>query len=118
MPQRRKLPEIKKDRLSMEKAARISTDIFVYGQTRWRMGVRPFRLLMMVCQTLSSEQGQIPLFPEYVFPLDKVFKYLGLENTNQRFDLLAEDLKEFLSSCVEKKTYTKRYLSLLFPSVT
>ena len=34
MPQRRKLPEIKKDRLSMEKAARISTDIFVYGQTR------------------------------------------------------------------------------------
>lgn len=85
------------------KAARISTDIFVYGQTRWRMGVRPFRLLMMVCQTLSSEQGQIPLFPEYVFPLDKVFKYLGLENTNQRFDLLAEDLKEFLSSCVEKR---------------
>lgn len=108
MAQRRNLPEVKKERQSMEKAARISTDIFIYGQTRWRMGVRPFRLLMMVCQTLSSEQGQIPLFPEYVFPIDKVFKYLGLEKTNQRYDLLAEDLKEFLSSCVERKTYTKR----------
>lgn len=108
MPQRRKLPVIKKDRQSMEKSAHISTDIFLYGQTRWRMGVRPFRLLMMVCQAISSEQGQMPLFPEYVFPLDKVFKYLGLENTNQRYDLLAEDLKEFLSSCVENKTYTKR----------
>lgn len=108
MPQRRKLPVIKKDRQSMEKSAHISTEIFKYGQTRWRMGVRPFRLLMMVCQAISSEQGQMPLFPEYVFPLDKVFKYLGLENTNQRYDLLAEDLKEFLSSCVENKTYTKR----------
>ena len=92
----------------MEKAAHISTEIFVYGRTRWRMKVRPFRLLMMVCQAISSEKGQLPIFPEYVFPLEKVFTYLGLEKTKGRYDLLAEDLREFLSSCVEIKSYTKR----------
>ena len=108
MEERRNLPTVKKERQSMEKAAHISTEIFVYGRTRWRMKVRPFRLLMMVCQAISSEKGQLPIFPEYVFPLGKVFTYLGLEKTKGRYDLLAEDLREFLSSCVEVKSYTKR----------
>lgn len=108
MEERRNLPTVKKERQSMEKAAHISTEIFVYGRTRWRMKVRPFRLLMMVCQAISSEKGQLPIFPEYVFPLGKVFTYLGLEKTKGRYDLLAEDLREFLSSCVEIKSYTKR----------
>ena len=108
MEERRNLPTVKKERQSMEKAAHISTEIFVYGRTRWRMKVRPFRLLMMVCQAISSEKGQRPIFPEYVFPLGKVFTYLGLEKTKGRYDLLAEDLREFLSSCVEIKSYTKR----------
>ena len=108
MEERRNLPTVKKERQSMEKAAHISTEIFVYGRTRWRMKVRPFRLLMMVCQAISSEKGQLPIFPEYVFPLEKVFTYLGLEKTKGRYDLLAEDLREFLSSCVEIKSYTKR----------
>lgn len=108
MEERRNLPTVKKERQSMEKVAHISTEIFVYGRTRWRMKVRPFRLLMMVCQAISSEKGQLPIFPEYVFPLGKVFTYLGLEKTKGRYDLLAEDLREFLSSCVEIKSYTKR----------
>ena len=108
MEERRNLPTVKKERQSMEKAAHISTEIFVYGRTRWRMKVRPFRLLMMVCQAISSEKGQLPIFPEYVFPLGKVFTYLGLEKTKGRYDILAEDLREFLSSCVEIKSYTKR----------
>ena len=108
MEERRNLPTVKRERQSMEKAAHISTEIFVYGRTRWRMKVRPFRLLMMVCQAISSEKGQLPIFPEYVFPLEKVFTYLGLEKTKGRYDLLAEDLREFLSSCVEIKSYTKR----------
>ena len=108
MEERRNLPTVKKERQSMEKAAHISTEIFVYGRTRWRMKVRPFRLLMMVCQAISSEKGQLPIFPEFEFPLEKVFTYLGLEKTKGRYDLLAEDLREFLSSCVEIKSYTKR----------
>ena len=75
--------------------ARISSQLFTYGQFRWKMDVRPFRLLMMVTQTLAMEKKPMPsLFPEYVFPLKKVFEYMGITNNGKRYDLLANDIKE------------------------
>ena len=76
------------------------------------MGVRPFRLLCMVAQTLSSEKespGQLSLFKtEYTYSPAKVFEYLGLENTNQRYELLISDMLELMETVIQYKTVSKR----------
>lgn len=111
-PKRKKLPSVERDKISKDKVAKISTDLFLYGKTRWRMGVRPFRLLCMVAQTLSSEKevpGQLSLFKtEYTYSPAKVFEYLGLENTNQRYELLISDIMEVMSTVIQYKTVSKR----------
>lgn len=111
-PVRKKLPSVERDSISKEKVAKLSTDLFLYGKTRWRMSVRPFRLLCMVAQTLSSEKEpptQLSLFKtEYTYSLPKVFEYLGLEGTNQRYELLISDMKELMGTVIEYKTFSKR----------
>ena len=111
-PKRKKLPSVERDKISKDKVAKISTDLFLYGKTRWRMGVRPFRLLCMVAQTLSSEKespGQLSLFKtEYTYSPAKVFEYLGLENTNQRYELLISDMLELMETVIQYKTVSKR----------
>ena len=95
--------------INLDFPARISSQLFNYGQYRWKMNVRPFRLLMMVTQTLAMEKQQTPLlFPEYVFPLSKVFEYMGIANNNKRYDLLAADTKELMSTVIEKKEKSKK----------
>jgi len=95
--------------INLDFPARISSQLFNYGQYRWKMAVRPFRLLMMVTQTLAMEKQQTPLlFPEYVFPLSKVFEYMGIANNNKRYDLLAADIKELMSTVIEKKEKSKK----------
>lgn len=111
-PKRKKLPSVERDKISKDKVAKISTDLFLYGKTRLRMGVRPFRLLCMVAQTLSSEKespGQLSLFKtEYTYSPAKVFEYLGLENTNQRYELLISDMLEVMGTVIQYKTVSKR----------
>lgn len=111
-PKRKKLPSVERDKISKDKVAKISTDLFLYGKTRWRMSVRPFRLLCMVAQTLSSEKespGQLSLFKtEYTYSPAKVFEYLGLENTNQRYELLISDMLELMETVIQYKTVSKR----------
>lgn len=95
--------------INLDFPARISSQLFIYGQYRWKMNVRPFRLLMMVTQTLAMEKQQTPnLFPEYVFPVNKVFEYMGISNNNKRYDLLASDIKELMSTVIEKKEKSKK----------
>lgn len=108
---RKKLPSVERDKISKEKVAKLSSDLFLYGKTRWRMGVRPFRLLCMIAQTLSSEKevsGEQLFQTEYTYSPTKVFEYLGLTSTNQRYNLLIEDMKELMSTVVEYKTVSKR----------
>ena len=111
-PKRKKLPSVERDKISKDKVAKISTDLFLYGKTRWRMSVRPFRLLCMVAQTLSSEKespGLLSLFKtEYTYSPAKVFEYLGLENTNQRYELLISDMLELMETVIQYKTVSKR----------
>ena len=111
-PKRKKLPSVERDRISKDKVAKISTDLFLYGKTRWRMSVRPFRLLCMVAQTLSSEKespNQLSLFKtEYTYSPAKVFEYLGLESTNQRYELLISDMLELMETVIQYKTVSKR----------
>lgn len=106
---KKKLPMIESPNIDMDYPARISSELFSYNQVRWNINVRPFRLLMMLSQTLAMEKQPYPsLFPEYSFPLKKVFTYIGTENTNRRFDLLIKDVKELMSAVIETKETTKR----------
>lgn len=77
------------------KAARISKDMFEFDKTRWRMGVLPYRLLMMISQSVC-EQGENNLFPILEYSIDTIFKYLGLsEKDGRRYDKLADACAEF-----------------------
>lgn len=90
------------------KPARISKSLYEFERTRWKMGVHATRLLLMVSQTVSkSEPSETDLYP-LEYPLDIVFKYLGLESTNKRYDVLAEALEEVMSKPLCIKTTTKR----------
>ena len=103
------LKTIYSPQINLDFPARISSQLFNYGQYRWKMNVRPFRLLMMVTQTLAMEKQQTPLlFPEYVFPVNKVFEYMGISNNNKRYDLLAGDIKELMSTVIERKEKSKK----------
>lgn len=106
---KRELPVVTSEIVNMDFPARISSQLFTYGKFRWKMGVRPFRLLMMVTQTLAMEKKPYPeLFPEYTFPLQKVFEFMGVSNNNKRYDLLVKDMKELMSAVIEEKTVSKR----------
>lgn len=95
--------------INLDFPARISSQLFNYGQYRWRMSVRPFRLLMMVTQTLAMEKNPcLSLFPEYTYPLNKVFEYMGISSNGKRYDLLSKDTKELMSTVVEVKETSKR----------
>jgi hypothetical protein len=110
-PKKRKnLPTVNRDKVSENKVAKISTDLFLYGKTRWRMGVHPFRLVCMVAQTLSSEEDkQLPLFQtEYSYSLDKVFYYLGLEKNKARYNLLFQYMEEAMGTVISYKSTTKK----------
>ena len=96
------------ERFNVAKPARISQDLFEFEKCRWRMGVLPTRLLMMVSQQVSKEPaGQDDLFP-LEFPLETVFKYLGLTDDNARYTKLAAACEEFLKNGLSVKTTTKR----------
>ncbi len=75
--------------------ARISAELYELSKYRWKMNVFPQRLFYMVSQTVSTQPAdQGELFP-LEYPLEAVFKYLGLENSNRRYEVLAEALEEF-----------------------
>lgn len=96
------------ERFNVAKPARISQDLFEFEKCRWRMGVLPARLLMMVSQQVSKEPAeQDDLFP-LEFSLDTVFKYLGLTDDNARYAKLASACDEFLKNGLSVKTTTKR----------
>lgn len=95
--------------INLDFPARMSSQLFNYGQYRWRMSVRSFRLLMMVTQTLAMEKNQsLPLFPEYIYPLKKVFAYMGITLNGKRYDLLSNDTKELMSTVIEVKDTSKK----------
>lgn len=107
---RKSLPSVNRDKISDSKVAKISTDLFLYGRTRWRMAVRPFRLVCMLAQTLAAEEDkQLSLFKtEYSFSLDKVFYYLGLDKTGRKYDLLIKDMEAAMGTVVSYKSQTKK----------
>lgn len=107
---RKNLPTVNRDKISENKPAKISTDLFLYGKTRWRMAVRPFRLVCMLAQTLAAEEGnQLSLFKtEYSYSLDKVFYYLGLEKYGNKYDLLYKDMEAAMGTVISYKTKTPK----------
>lgn len=110
VPQKNKsISSVSSPDIDLNFPARISSQLFCYGKYRWNMAVRPFRLLMMVTQTLAKEKHPLPtLFPEYTFPLNKVFEYMGISNCGNRYDLIIDDMKELMSTVIDEKETTKK----------
>lgn len=109
--EKRDLPSYQRDKISDDKVAKLSADLFKYGRTRWKMGVFPFRMVCMVAQTLTvdAESKMVDLYnAEYTFCLEKVYHYLGLEKTGQRLDILIRTMEEVISSVVQFKSFGPR----------
>lgn len=88
------------------KPARISRELYELEKARWRMGVLPTRLLMMVSQSIGDSNDTDELFP-LEFPLHSVFKYLNIEKNNNKYEELANACAEFRKGGLDLKTLTK-----------
>lgn len=96
------------EKYNSEKPARISQALYEFERTRWRLSTHAMRLLVMVSQTVSKQPAdQADLFP-LEYPLDTVFKYLGLGSTGQKYNLLAKACEDFGSKFISTKTVTPR----------
>lgn len=76
------------------KVVRISQDLYDVSTCRWRMSTYGYRLLFALAQTV--EYAGEELFPEVGFDKQVIFKYLGLANTERKYELLDKILNEVL----------------------
>lgn len=78
-------------------AAKVSSLLFDINRCRWNMSTHGYRMLFALAQNIN----QTDLFNEYEFPKDVIFKYLGVDTTGRKHEILASTLKELLSSGLE-----------------
>lgn len=97
--------------------ARVSRELYEFDKIRFKMDVMPYRLLMMVSQVVAKE-GELDFGTIHEWPLSVVFKYLNIENSGQRYDILFKACEEFVKSGLsivhEKKNGAKRYVGISF----
>lgn len=98
-----------------EVPAKVSEELFNPKKWLWKMDVHPYRLLMMLSQTVDNEISFFDTIHEW--PLETIFKYLGIEKTNQRYDILYAACKDLASTCFSdvqelKERGAKRYVGI------
>ena len=76
------------------KVVRISQDLYEVSSYRWRMSTHGYRLLFALVQTI--EYAGDDLFPELGFEKQALFKYLGIDTTERKYELLDKILNEVL----------------------
>lgn len=74
------------------KPIRVSQELYELNRVRFKMGVFGYRLLYALAQ--SVDYSQKDLFPEYGFDKNAIFKYLGLESTERKYELLDGALRD------------------------
>lgn len=90
--------------------ARVPAVFYNFEKYRFKMSVTTYRLFLVVLQCcdfinkFANEDYISNTSKEKFFILDKkvLYKYLGLENTNQRFKLLCDSIKELISCPLEE----------------
>ena len=84
------------EKFDPNKVVRISQELYEVNACRWRMSTYGYRLLFALAQTV--EYAEEDLFPELGFDKQVIFKYLGLENTERKYELLDKILNEVLQN--------------------
>jgi plasmid replication initiation protein len=84
---------------------RVSKDCYELDRIRFKLSVHGNRLLYAIAQSLDYKQTE--LFPELGFDIQAVFLYLGIENSNRRFELLRDALDNISENWFKYKTTTK-----------
>lgn len=98
--------EVKKtEKFKDYKPVRVSQELYEVGKVRFKMGVYGYRLLYAIAQSLDYNQKD--LFPEYGFDIQAIFKYLKIENSGQKYDILNTALKDIGENILNIKTYKK-----------
>lgn len=87
------------------KPVRVSQELYEVGKVRFKMGVFGYRLLYAIAQ--SMDYNQKDLFPEYGFDIQAIFKYLKIENSGQKYDILNTALRDISENILNIKTYKK-----------
>lgn len=85
--------------------SRVSQDLFALEKTKFLFSTYGYRLIYAIAQSIDYSQDDF--FPEYGFKIDAIFKYLGLENNNDRFDRLNAVLGEILKTPLLIREETK-----------
>lgn len=98
------MSERKSGKLSLSKPIKISSELYNIDKYRWRMTTLGYRMLFAVSQCVEGNM----LFREISFPKDMLFKYLGLQSTNRRYELLKEALNEVRKSGIEYCSVNER----------
>lgn len=109
------LVPVKHPNYKHEVPAKVSEELFNPKKWLWKMEVHPYRLLMMLSQTVDNEASFFDTIHEW--PLETIFKYLGIEKTNQRYDILYAACKDLASTCFSdvqelKERGAKRYVGI------
>lgn len=73
---------------------KVSSRLYEMDKRRIDLSIYGYRLLYAISSSLSDRD----IFSEYHFRKSALFKYLNIENTNQRHDILNETLREVQSS--------------------
>lgn len=95
----------KTDTFKDYKPVRVSQELYEVGKVRFKMGVYGYRLLYAIAQSLDYNQKD--LFPEYGFDIQAIFKYLKIENSGQKYDILNSALRDIGENILNIKTYKK-----------
>ena len=87
-------------KLSLTKPIKISSELYNIEKCRWKMSTYGYRMLFAISQCVEENM----LFREISIPKNMLFKYLGLEKSNRKYELLLDALTEIQSSGIELRS--------------
>lgn len=93
------------EKYNENKVVRVSQELYQLEKIRWRMSTLGYRLLFAISQSVSSIEEEI--LPDVGFEKQSLFKYLGLDNNNDKYNRLAETLVEVGQSMLQFATRKK-----------
>ena len=93
------------EKYNENKVVRVSQELYQLEKIRWRMSTLGYRLLFAISQSVSSIEEEI--LPDVGFEKQSLFKYLGLDNNNDKYNRLAETLVEVGQNMLQFATRKK-----------
>lgn len=78
------------------KVVRVSQSLYQLEKMRWRMSTLGYRMLFAIGQSIGKNDDDA--YQNIAFEVQSMFKYLGLDNNNDRYVRLAETLEEISRS--------------------